>query len=34
MLRCMPWFFATFGGSWRLTPEHRDGVAGPGLCEP
>lgn len=23
-----PCFFATFGGGWRFTPEHRDGVAG------
>ncbi|WP_182525149.1 SRPBCC family protein [Nocardioides dongkuii] len=23
-----PWFFATFGGGWRFTPEERDGVAG------
>lgn len=23
-----PWFFASFGGGWRFTPETRDGVAG------
>ncbi|NYG54247.1 SRPBCC family protein [Nocardioides perillae] len=23
-----PWFFATFGGGWRFTPEERDGTAG------
>lgn len=23
-----PWFFASFGGGWRFTPEERDGVAG------
>ena len=23
-----PWFFASFGGGWRFTPEARDGVAG------
>ena len=23
-----PWFFGTFGGGWRFTPEERDGVAG------
>ena len=23
-----PWFFATFGGGWRFTPEDRDGVPG------
>jgi hypothetical protein len=23
-----PWFFATFGGGWRFTPEARDGVPG------
>ena len=23
-----PWFFGSFGGGWRFTPEERDGVAG------
>lgn len=23
-----PWFFETFGGGWRFTPESRDGVPG------
>lgn len=23
-----PWFFESFGGGWRFTPEERDGVAG------
>jgi len=23
-----PWFFATFGGGWRFTPETRDGIDG------
>lgn len=23
-----PWFFQTFGGGWRFTPEERDGVTG------
>jgi hypothetical protein len=23
-----PWFFRSFGGGWRFTPEERDGVAG------
>lgn len=23
-----PWFFATFGGGWRFSPEDRDGTAG------
>ncbi len=23
-----PWFFASFGGGWRFTPESREGVAG------
>lgn len=23
-----PWFFATFGGGWRFTPESRDGTDG------
>ncbi|MDO9457198.1 SRPBCC family protein [Nocardioides sp.] len=23
-----PWFFASFGGGWRFTPEERGGVAG------
>ncbi|MCU1536901.1 MAG: hypothetical protein JWP82_1252 [Humibacillus sp.] len=23
-----PWFFGTFGGGWRFTPEERGGVAG------
>jgi hypothetical protein len=23
-----PWFFATFGGGWRFTPEERDGRPG------
>ncbi|WP_344198446.1 SRPBCC family protein [Aeromicrobium alkaliterrae] len=23
-----PWFFASFGGGWRFTPETRDGTAG------
>jgi len=23
-----PWFFRTFGGGWRFTPQERDGVAG------
>ncbi|QYJ03213.1 SRPBCC family protein [Nocardioides panacisoli] len=23
-----PWFFDSFGGGWRFTPEDRDGVAG------
>ena len=23
-----PWFFASFGGGWRFTPEQRDGVDG------
>jgi len=23
-----PWFFASFGGGWRSTPEELDGVAG------
>ena len=23
-----PWFFASFGGGWRFSPDERDGVAG------